>query len=73
MRPFVTVIALIVALGGCSGSSLENLSDNALAEQYGECLDKKPTSPGRVQACENMRRECDRRRTELGKYICRSY
>jgi len=26
-----------------------------------------------VQACENMRRECERRRTELGKYVCRSY
>jgi len=73
MRLIVSVVALAALLSGCGGSKLEGLPDEELAEKYGQCLDKQPTAPGRVQACENMRRECERRRTELGKYVCRSY
>lgn len=72
MRLIVSVVALAAVLSGCGGSKMQGLSDDALAEKYGECLDKQPTAPGRVQACENMRRECERRRME-GKYVCRSY
>ncbi len=73
MRPIVFVFTFLAILTGCSGSQMDRLSDEVLAQKYGECLDRQPTSPGGVQACENLRRECDRRRTDLGKYICRTY
>ena len=73
MRLIVSVVALVAALSGCGGSKMEGMSDDELAAKYGQCLDKQPTAPGHVQACENMRRECERRRTELAKYVCRSY
>ena len=71
-RIFVLCI-YVLALTGCEKSSkLKKLDDYDLAQRYGECLDKKPTAPGKVQACENLRRECERRRQELGSFICRS-
>lgn len=74
MKPLVTVIALTAALCGCDSSSkMKALSDNELAAKYGQCLDKQPTAPGRVTACENLRKECDRRREELDIYACRTY
>ena len=70
----VVVLCLsALLLAGCGKSSkIRTLNDYDLAQRYGECLDKKPTAPGKVQACENLRRECERRRAELGTFICRS-
>ena len=49
------------------------MSDNELAAKYADCLDNAPTAPGKATACENMRRECERRREELGSFMCRTY
>ena len=62
-----------VGLVACGNdSAMIKIADFDLAERYGQCLDRKPTAPGKAQACENLRRECERRRAELGSYICRS-
>jgi hypothetical protein len=65
------VMALLLAACDGRGSKIRQLSDHDLAERYGYCLDRKPTAPGKAQACENLRRECERRKEEIGSYICR--
>ncbi len=65
-------LATLVLLSACDQqSTLKSLPDFSLAERYGYCLDRQPTAPGKAQACENLRRECERRKRELGSYICR--
>ncbi len=53
-------------------SELRSMRDFELAERHAGCLDREPTAPGRVQACKNIKRECDRRKEDLGLYVCRS-
>ncbi len=73
MRKWILTV-LSVGLVACgSDSAIKGLEDFELAERYGQCLDRKPTAPGKAQACENLRRECERRKEELGSYICRKY
>lgn len=61
---------LTVACG--KESELRSMHDLELAERHAGCLDREPTAPGRVQACKNIKRECDRRKEDLGLYVCRS-
>ena len=72
MRLIMTLLAAL-AIGGCSDNKLRQMSDNELAAKYADCLDNEPTAPGKATACENMRRECERRREELGSFLCRTY
>ncbi|TQV82604.1 hypothetical protein FKG94_07685 [Exilibacterium tricleocarpae] len=72
MRALITLLAAL-AVTGCSDSELRQMSDNELAGKYADCLDNRPTAPGKATACENMRRECERRREELGSFLCRTY
>lgn len=68
----IVVIAMILLLAGCEReTALTRMGDYELAERYGFCLDREPTAPGKAQACENLRRECERRKEELGSYVCR--
>jgi hypothetical protein len=60
-------------LAACDGGSkLQQMSDFELSEKYAYCLDKNPTSPGKATACENIRRECESRREQLGSFVCRT-
>ena len=65
-------LALPLLCLACEPSRLERMSDFELSERYSQCLEKKPSAPGYATACENMRRECERRKVELGSYICPS-
>ncbi|MEC8429600.1 MAG: hypothetical protein VXZ35_14280 [Pseudomonadota bacterium] len=68
----IVVVTLVLLLAGCErDTALTRMSDYDLAERYGFCLDREPTAPGKAQACENLRRECERRKKELGSYVCR--
>ena len=72
MRRWLT-IPMLLMLVACEGDTrLKSLRDFELAERYATCLDRAPTAPGQMQACENIRRECERRREELGTYVCRT-
>ena len=72
-QPSLLCVFLIAALlVACEPSRIEQMSDFELSERYDYCLEKKPTAPGKATACENLRRECERRKRELGSYICRS-
>lgn len=61
-----------VACLACEPSRIERMTDFELSERYSQCLEKKPSAPGYATACENMRRECERRKAELGSYVCPS-
>ena len=62
-----------LALVGCGkDSGLKSMGAFELAERQASCLDRAPTAPGSVQACKNIARECQRRKEELGQYVCRS-
>ncbi len=74
MNTLLLISTLVLVLAGCDGNSkLKSMPDYELAEKYGECLDKKPTAPGYATACENFRKECERRRQELSSFVCRTY
>lgn len=61
---------MVVSLVACDGNSkMRKMSNNELVSKRDECLRNNPTSPGRVTACENIRKECERRRKE-GNYAC---
>lgn len=72
LLPLLTVLSA-VGLGGCGGDSkIQGMSDYDLSERYSHCLDHEPTAPGQGQICENLRRECESRRKELGRFVCRT-
>lgn len=67
------LLAFSFCLSACDNDSkIRTMDDYDLAQRYGHCLDKKPTAPGKAQACENLRKECERRKQELGSFVCRS-
>lgn len=61
--------AMLPFLAACGGGKLAGLENAELAAKRDECTRQNPTSPGRVTACENIRKECERRRKE-GNYAC---
>lgn len=70
MKPLIYMLVLVASVLSCEGrSSLRNMGDSELAAKRDDCLRHNPTAPGRVTACENIRRECERRRKE-GNYAC---
>lgn len=70
MRTAFVVLLLSLLLAGCRDTAkLSDLSNGELASKNDECLRQQPTSPGRVTACENIRKECAKRRAK-GNYSC---
>ncbi|WP_086929471.1 hypothetical protein [Agarilytica rhodophyticola] len=64
---FSSVLLILFSLG-CDGG-LKGLSNQELAGKQDECIQRNPTSPGKVTACENIKKECNRRRKE-GNFAC---
>ncbi len=70
MKRALSLIATLALLAACEGNSkMRKMSNNELTGKRDECLRVNPTSPGKVTACENIRKECERRRGE-GNYAC---
>ncbi len=55
-------------LTACEGG-MKSMSNQELASKRDECVQRNPTSPGKVTACENIRKECERRRKD-GNFAC---
>ncbi len=66
---FATLITSGIVISACGKGSLAELDNLEIAAKNDECLRKEPTSPGRVTACENIRKECESRRKK-GNYAC---
>jgi hypothetical protein len=70
MKRALLFIATVLLLAACEGNSkMRQMNNTELASKRDECLRIDPTSPGKVTACENIRKECERRRSE-GNYAC---
>lgn len=64
-----TLVALLgLLLVACEGG-LRSVSNSELEAKSDECTARAPTNPGKVTACENIRKECERRRSE-GIFAC---
>lgn len=64
------LFCLGLLLSACEGNSqLRDMSDSELSSKRDRCLRNDPTAPGQVTACENIRKECERRR-RLGNFTC---
>ena len=70
-KKYLAAVASLVAtlLYGCGDGKLAGLDNQEIAAKRDACIRNEPTSPGRVTACENIRKECERRRKE-GNYAC---
>lgn len=69
IKHFLLVLLGSVVLAACDGGKMQKMSNQELAAKNEECVQGNPTSPGKVTACENIRKECERRRKE-GNYAC---
>lgn len=68
--PCLMLLCLMLLVLACEGStSVRRMSDEALMAKRDECLRRNPTAPGYVVACENIRKECERRK-KARNYSC---
>jgi len=68
MRARIGVGISLLWLYGCS-NEFEEISDHDLADSMYECRSIQDQSPGMAIRCDNVVRECDRRR-EDGRFVC---
>ena len=69
MKTVVFTLLAAVCVTACGNSKMRGMSNAELVAKNDECIRINPTSPGKVTACENLRKECERRRKE-GNYAC---
>ena len=67
-RIYLITACTLFMLTACDGG-MKGLSNQELVAKNDECVQGNPTSPGKVTACENIKKECERRRKE-GNYAC---
>lgn len=67
-KTYIACLLAIFGLAACEGG-MKGMSNQELASKRDECVQRNPTSPGKVTACENIRKECERRREE-GNFAC---
>lgn len=61
-------LIVLIEIAGCS-SKLAELSADELRDRIYECEKTAEPGPGLAIACDNYRRECERRRN-AGQYVC---
>ena len=64
----VVISALCLALSACD-SPLAEMPDHELADAMYACTVSNEQTPGFAIRCDNLRRECGRRR-DGGRYVC---
>lgn len=69
IKAFLIILVTTLTLCACDGGKMQKMSNQELAAKNEECVQGNPTSPGKVTACENIRKECERRRNE-SNYTC---
>ena len=65
-----TLFIVTLLLFSCSRSGLSDLSTQELVAKSDECMENIPSAPGKVTSCENIRKECKRRRIEESDFSC---
>ena len=61
---------MLIVLLGCSDSKFADLSNSELQDRYSRCENADSLSPGGAITCDNIRRECDKRASDLGRKAC---
>lgn len=70
MQPIIFLLMCLCLVAACEGNAqLRNMPDSELSSKRDRCLRNDPTAPGQVTACENIRKECERRRAQ-GNFAC---
>lgn len=64
----LVAMLMLFGLGACDGG-MNDMPNQELVAKRDECVQRNPTSPGKVTACENIRKECERRRKD-GNFAC---
>lgn len=67
---FLILTLTALCLTACSDSSFDHFSSAELQDRYTECTTSTSLQPARAAACENIRRECERRKKEKNRTIC---
>ena len=68
MKKLAIAMVTLMFVTACEGG-LSGLSNQELAAKSDECIQNNPTAPGKATACENIRKECEKRRKD-GIYAC---
>ena len=68
IRLAVTLAITITALAGCD-NKFATVPDDELADSMYSCRTEQDQSPGMAIRCDNVIRECKRRRDD-GRYVC---
>ena len=70
MKGLITLgCAALLLLAGCGNKKFEAIPDEDLADSMHECRMSQDQSPGMAIRCDNVARECERRR-DAGRYVC---
>lgn len=73
MRRFTSqlmwILVWVLGVSACDGGGMQNMSNQELVAKNDNCMQRNPTSPGKATACENIRKECERRRKD-GNFAC---
>lgn len=69
MRSFIFTL-MVLCLIACNDSNFDHFSSAELQDRYTECTTSASLQPARAAACENIRRECERRKKEKNRTIC---
>ena len=68
MKLLIILLGMVLLLGACT-NKLESIPDEDLADTMHECRAESNQSPGMAIRCDNIARECARRREE-GRFVC---
>ena len=70
MKGFIIagIAACLLSAAGCS-NKFESIPDEELADSMYECRTSSNQSPGMAIRCDNVERECERRRDD-GRFVC---
>ncbi len=63
------ILGLVLFTVGCE-KEIEKVSNVKLREKWQECEYTRNPAPAMGFACENYRKECERRRKELKRNVC---
>lgn len=64
------IVLAVSLMAACEGNSkMRAMTNSELVSKRDACMRNNPTAPGQATACENIRKECERRRGE-GNYAC---
>ena len=66
---FFLLVSGVIIIAACEKKGLAALTNAQLTEKNSDCAIHQPTAPGKATSCENVKRECAKRRKK-GIHAC---